>query len=789
MYLLSSGGRRVTTTTQRASYWFDGGTFIVSDSKPHIGSSWVSKAVMGLLLLGTTFVSGDDYSWDTRFGAPAGVRSIFRYMEARQDGPLYAADANRVVTLDGIEWLGLGDRFSGSGIGRGIVALDIDTNHNPVVGGNFEESPNVMRWDGDTWKPIGPSIGRINDFALDSEDHVWAGGGERSSSGISGTHLLELENSQWVQRGPLHLVSEIAADDNGNVYALGMLNATSDEFGAWNGTAWTELPHPGPVEDLVVAGGRLYAWDRENVLVFDDSVWSVMGADPTSGVTDLKADFEGNIFITRSSGYVQRWDGSAWVHHGSKFNGGVYVISGTIDGGLYVSGRFTSVGDHFVRNTARWVADDWYAYEEGGLGLDSQVRTLVARKDGSIVASGSFNHAGDLAVANVATWDGFGWHQMDSIYATQFATDSQGTLYAVGVSRGARGLFRWTNEEWQLLARTIGYGWPDGYGSVYALAIDASDHIYVGGAFDEIDGVRAKRIAMWDGEAWRPLGSGINGTPANDTVWELVLGGDGDLYVGGTFTGAGGVESENVIRWDGEMWHPLNTGVQRDKYSPRVSSIAWTDSSLYVGGEFERAGSVAVRNIGRWDGVSWHPLEEGVNGGVLAMHSYGKSLFVGGQFVWATDVLANGLVRWDGLTWDPVEPTLNGEIWDITVGVDSVLYVGGRFSMAGDVSSLNFASAPIPVERPDPTEPGIVVYPNPASARVTIGVSVQVTAQVRGSIFDALGRLVHVFYEGELEANQAHTFDVDVRSFSSGSYFVQVVSGKDTLTAKFVVVH
>mgnify|MGYP001426116568 CR=1 FL=1 len=58
--------------------------------------------------------------------------------------------------------------------------------------------------------------------------------------------------------------------------------------------------------------------------------------------------------------------------------------------------------------------------------------------------------------------------------------------------------------------------------------------------------------------AWSALGSGVTGQVTSMCVYD-----DGDgpmLYVGGTFTSAGGVTSNRIARWDGAAWFAVGDG-------------------------------------------------------------------------------------------------------------------------------------------------------------------------------------------------------------------------------------
>ena len=53
-------------------------------------------------------------------------------------------------------------------------------------------------------------------------------------------------------------------------------------------------------------------------------------------------------------------------------------------------------------------------------------------------------------------------------------------------------------------------GMPGANADVYAIAVDGSGNVYVGGDFTVIGTVTANYIAKWNGSAWSALGSGMN---------------------------------------------------------------------------------------------------------------------------------------------------------------------------------------------------------------------------------------------------------------------------------------
>jgi hypothetical protein len=80
---------------------------------------------------------------------------------------------------------------------------------------------------------------------------------------------------------------------------------------------------------------------------------------------------------------------------------------------------------------------------------------------------------------------------------------------------------------------TLQSGWPGANGHIRAMVLDpATDVLYVGGTFTEVDGSPRTRLAAFDAVTgnllpWSPS--------ANDGVFAMAIH-DGTLYIGGDFT-------------------------------------------------------------------------------------------------------------------------------------------------------------------------------------------------------------------------------------------------------------
>ena len=179
-------------------------------------------------------------------------------------------------------------------------------------------------------------------------------------------------------------------------------------------------------------------------------------------------------------------------------------------------------------------------------------------------------------------------------------------------------------------------------GAVYAMII-WNGNLYVGGDFTTAGGSAINHIAEWNGSAWVDLAGGVNGSVRALTTSSAY--GGNYLFVGGLFTtaGSGQTDVNYIAMWNGTSWYALggagNEGTNGPVYA-LATSITYYD--IYVGGAFTTAGGnnfnyVATYN---YDGGGWSATGAygSVNGTVRALKvtagsSYGQeALFAGGDF-------------------------------------------------------------------------------------------------------------------------------------------------------------
>lgn len=345
---------------------------------------------------------------------------------------------------------------------------------------------------------------------------------------------------------------------------------------------------------------------------------------------------------------------------------------------LYVSGFFTSIGGVAANNVARWNGTGWQAMGTGLRGSSQNVLfsrvTALAVNGTELYAGGAFTNAGGVLVTNIARWDGAAWSALGPGAGTytlvnyvNAITVLSNQVYAGGVFNNcgavaAINIARWTGSTWQPLINTVPYddaGTPatatvNGLsGTVSALLVHQGS-LYAGGKFQALSevlttnsgfvSVHGTNVARWNETKWEKLGTagglgsstlGINGLASDGT----------NLFAGGDFTNAGGINANRVAQWNGTSWFALGAGADKT-----VNALAWVNGVLFMGGSFTNAGGAGIVALARWDGAHWTALGIGLgpasSASVSGLAVSGTDLIVGGSFAQAGGRTAGSYGVW-----------------------------------------------------------------------------------------------------------------------------------------------
>ena len=437
-------------------------------------------------------------------------------------------------------------------------------------------------------------------------------------------------------------------------------------------------------------------------------------------------------------------------------DGTVFALAIHDDGSgptLYAGGSFTIGDSTFLQYIARWNGTAWSGV---GGGMNGTVRALVSSDFGTgpmLYAGGEFSSAGGVSANKIARWNGSAWSALGGgtgsgswVRALAVYDDGDGPqLYAAT----SNSIARWNGLAWNSLGNLFG-----GITSLLVHDDGSGAKLYAGGSLTAAAGVPVNRIARWNGTAWSAVGAGIGGTSA--TIRTLCIHDDGSgprLFVGGTFTSAGGVPAQNLAAWDGVAWSapsapallPIDAlasfddgsgprlvaaGSQYSTQSPgTVAQLSsWNGKTwsidpnpptapvhallahddvggpmLFAGGQFTVIGNSPARRIARLDATGWRPLggaspTEALSGSVSALTVFddgsGPKLYAGGSFRFTGSTEVNSIACWDGKSWSALGGGVDGEVLALAGydnGTGPKLYAAGRFSNAGGVPARRIA--------------------------------------------------------------------------------------------------
>ena len=634
----------------------------------------------------------DDVHWDAGFGAAGTIGSI------------------RVVALSGCDDIYVGGSFT-------------------TIGG--VEARNIARWDGSRWHSVGENEnngvdGTVYAITVDGVD-VYVGGRFDSAGTLLVYNLARWDGLKW--------------------------NGVGGGVDSWD--EW-DLPAPGTVYAIAVEGSDVYVggdfdsvgtgitagtqFFARNIAVWSRNSWKAMGAglegagdrQPTDMGTVRAIDFgfdgiyaAGRFVVSGNETLngLARWNGSIWLPVGSmpQVNSGkVDIFTMQVKGAdVYIGGNFDRVGEQQANNIAVWAGllQRWYTLGEGST---DTVRSLYV--DGErIYASGSFRTPSGDEPNHVAVWDEGAWRPLGqganngtdgivwSIVSNGEKVYMSGPFRIAGPATAA-GVALWnvSMQTWKPLNQGIEGSTGSGgvNGPVYAVAL-TDDYLYIGGRFSTVGLVKTNSLARWNRQTrvWSPLGGGIAIDSAISTtllpfVRAITVDGP-NVYVGGRFDFAAGVRANNVARWNGTSWAPLDEGIGLNGQGGPYDSVSTVyaldaaDGKLYVGGEFIRAGGELANRIAKWDEATqtWSPLGGGIGGSsfntrVNAVAVSGEDVYIGGTFVAAGSVRANNIARFDGTNWSALGRGINNEVMALAADDQGNLYVGGNFSRAGNVEGV-----------------------------------------------------------------------------------------------------
>jgi hypothetical protein len=281
------------------------------------------------------------------------------------------------------------------------------------------------------------------------------------------------------------------------------------------------------------------------------------------------------------------------------------------------------------------------------------------RYNNDIFVAGSFTHAGGCMVNGLTKWDGNVWTKFGSGLKTSDGNSGIGlclkeidnTLYLGGVFDSIDGV------ACHSLAKFNGTGWssvnnfplfsitPGYINWVYDIEL-YNNELYVCGNFYNYPQMTIDHIAKWDGTNWVNVGNGIHGG-IRDARKMVVF--KNELVVAGRFSKSVNPTNpgENIGKWNGTQWSELGSGTD-----DIIDDMKVKDGNLYICGAFSTAGGISAHNLARWDGSKWCGFGNTINYGIITSLDFlNDTLYIGGGFIIVNIDTIWNMAKWTGGTY------------------------------------------------------------------------------------------------------------------------------------------
>ncbi len=479
------------------------------------------------------------------------------------DGYLYVASYNSVSVWDGNE-----ARILTKVNGGTVRALTFTPDGTLYYGGKFDSVDtsscmNIAQWKDGAWSSMGSGLNdSVRILVSDSSGSVYAIGDFTRAGEVGVNGIACWKGNQWHSLGDgiTGTIYAVAYDSNGDIYIGGNFNSVggiaANNIAKWDGNEWAALG---------LGVDSLYSSNRAGRCV-----------------TSIICDGKGHVYVgggfQRAGGlpikYIARWNGTNWDSLGRGISevpanrNGVNVLTMDVSGRLYVGGEFIAVDTQITNSIAVWDNNTWQPLGSDSLGLmGAKVNSMAFDSRGNLYVGGFFQRMGYCPAKNIAIWNGVQWDSVGSgtnDEVTSLTTDDIGNVYAAGFfnvidSFRVQNVARYDGIRWESLGKGIGHP-----GGVYAMICDRAGNLYAGGLFESANGTIVNNLAKWDGLSWTRIGSGTTGE-----VNSLALIGS-MLYVGGSFTVAGGKFSPGIARVNVASANAINPFTEKNNLEKPV---------------------------------------------------------------------------------------------------------------------------------------------------------------------------------------------------------------------------
>ena len=234
-------------------------------------------------------------------------------------------------------------------------------------------------------------------------------------------------------------------------------------------------------------------------------------------------------------------------------------------------------------------------------------------------------------------------------------------------------------------------------GLIGVLATDVKGNLYAGGNFNlGAIGLPYHYVMRYDDFAWSGIGIGPTQTPFNHSIFTLLFGSQGNLYVGGNFIDE--AEHRYVAKYAPATKHWLNfgNGPENIPFNGAINALlADPDGNIYAAGDFANPTSSDANYIAKKSGTrigdKWNNIDGGgSNRSIESIVMDGeKNLYADIERVESEHNEQRYIGEYNATAgqWHNIGPTttsapfeFDDNIYTLAIGVDDNLYVAGDFT-------------------------------------------------------------------------------------------------------------
>jgi len=334
------------------------------------------------------------------------------------------------------------------------------------------------------------------------------------------------------------------------------------------------------------------------------------------------------------------------------------------DDGMQIN-AFTSGVNYVEKPTIGLIATDPFWYE------DNQEMLALSELD-FIDTLSSNNRAAariDGAWQNLGT--GFNGEVLRIIHDANSGRIYFGGAFTTANGVTVNGICYWNGTTFVAMGGAT-KGIAGGGAIVYGIAVAANGDVWVCGDFTSAGGSSASCLAKWvpSTNAWTCYTDG-GGTASTTVITSVVIDRDGIVYIGGTFLNwQTDGDQDRVAQFDGTTWTELVAGGITNG-QVNVMELGLDGKTIYIGGTF----TTPQTRICYYSGGALHAMASGSAGTVYAiLASRSGHVYIGG------DISPEYVARWDGNTWLTVGGGVNNVVYMIEERYDGLIIMAGSFT-------------------------------------------------------------------------------------------------------------